>query len=235
MFLVNKVNINKGEVTLGSLKSSVEKLWDKLLHPDKVNELEKKFKLPFDISTNTSKISQEVLGLSPKSHRFQSLGHDPILDFIFGVKDLMKGELTAIDGKGRFIFQSVSGAQATNFINAVITEFGHLLSDFNAVRKIGMRLSIPAPLTHLLQMIQLGSISYNDKKYAVAALSKQMYLDGFNFNHFLGMSIPVMIIHIVINLYTTLKKIFSDNSIKNKHKTDIMIFTANSILCAKNN
>lgn len=233
-FLVTKVNLSTGEVAPGSLKSGIEKLWDKVLPPDKVIELENRFKVPFDISTNTSKISQEVLGLNPKTHRFQSFGHDPLLGFIFGVKDLMKGELTAIDGSGRLIIQNVSGAQPTNFINAVITEFGHLLSDVNAVSEKGMKLSIPAPLTPLLQMVQFGSINYNGKIFTVADLSKRMYRDGFNFNHFLGMSIPVMTIHIIIHLYTTLRNLFSEKYIKNKHKTDIMIFAANSILCAEN-
>lgn len=233
-FLVTKVNLKSGEVAPGSLKSGVEKLWDKVLPQDKVTQLEKKFKVPFDISTNTSKISQEVLGLNPKTHRFQSLGHDPLLGFIFGVKDLLKGELTALDGNGRFIIQNVNGAQTTNFINAVITEFGHLLSDVNANSKTGMKLSIPAPFTPLLQMLQFGSIKYNENTYSVADLSKKMYYDGFNFNHFLGMSIPVLVIHIIIQLYATLRNIFSDSYIKNKHKTDIMIFTANSILCAEN-
>lgn len=61
-----------------------------------------------------------------------------------------------------------------------------------------------------------------------------MYYDGYNFNHFIGMSIPVLVIHIIIHLYSFLRDIFSDSYTKNKHKTDLMIFIANSILCAEN-
>lgn len=68
------MDVSNGNVTPGVLKSGVEKLWDKILPADKVSILESKYKVPFDISTNTSKISEEVLGLNPKHHRFQSLG-----------------------------------------------------------------------------------------------------------------------------------------------------------------
>lgn len=233
-FLVTKVNLKGGTVKPCTLKSGVEKLWDKVLPPDKVGLLEAKYKVPFDISTNTSKISQEVLGLNPKTHRFQSLGHDPILGFVFGVKDLLNGELTAIDGNGRLIIQNVSGAKVKNFIEAVITEFGHLLSDVNAQSPTGMKLSVPAPLTPLLQMIQVGSITYNGRAYTIGDLSKRMYNDGYNFNHFIGMSLPVALIHIVIHIYMASRKMLSENYSRTKHKSDILLFVANSILCAEN-
>lgn len=233
-FLVTKVNLKDGTVTPGALKSGVEKLWDKVLPPNKVALLEAKYKVPFDISTNTSKISQEVLGLNPKTHRFQSLGHDPILGFIFGIKDLLRGELTAIDGNGRIIIQNVSGAKGKSFIEAVITEFGHLLSDVNAKSPTGMKLSVPASLTPLLQMIQVGSVTYNGKAYTIGDLSKRMYYDGYNFNHFIGMSIPVALIHIVIHIYMALREMFSEDYSRTKHKSDILLFVANSILCAEN-
>lgn len=75
----------------------------------------------------------------------------------------MRGELTAIDGNGRRIVQSVSGAEGKDFIEAIIMEFGHLLSDVNATSPTGMKISIPAPLTPLLQMVQDGSVSYKGK------------------------------------------------------------------------
>lgn len=67
------------EVTPGSKKLS-RKFWNIILSEEKIKELEKKYQVVYDISLNTSKISQEVLGLCPLYHRFQSLGHDPIVD-----------------------------------------------------------------------------------------------------------------------------------------------------------
>jgi len=234
-FLVTKVDGKK--ITSGKMKSGVENLWGKLLSDEKIEALEKKFKVCYDISTNTSKISQEVLGLCPGYHRFQSLGHDPILGFIFGVADLMKGQLTAIDGNGRLIVQSVQGAESKSLIESIITVFGHFLSDVAAKSDSGKILSVPAPLTPLLQLIQVGSIEYNGKKYTVADLSKKMYGDGYNFNHFIGMSIPVLLIEILVRLSFVIKEIViskKEVTIKNNPKLNTMLCISNGILFAEN-
>ena len=36
-------------------------------------------------------------GLSPKIHRLMSLGHDPVLAFVFGTMDVMSGTGTYVD------------------------------------------------------------------------------------------------------------------------------------------
>lgn len=234
-FLVTKVEGKK--VVSGKLKSGVEDFWNKLLSEEKIKELEEKYKVTYDISSNTSKISQEILGLCPLYHRFQSLGHDPIIGFIFGVADLMKGQLTAIDGNGRLIIQSVKGAETKSLIEAIITVFGHFLSDVGTKSKTGKILSVPAPLTPLLQLIQTGSIEYNGQKFTVADLSKKMYYDGYNFNHFIGMSIPVLLIEILTRLSFVIKETFfskRDVSIKDNPKLTIMLCIANGILFAEN-
>ncbi len=234
-FLATKVDGKK--VTSGKMKSGVEKLWGQLISDEKIEALEKKFKVCYDISTNTSKISQEVLGLCPGFHRFQSLGHDPILGFIFGVANLMKGELTAIDGNGRLIVQSVHDAESKPLIDSIITVFGHFLSDVAAKSDSGKILSVPAPLTPLLQLIQAGSIDYNGKKYTIADLSKRMYGDGYNFNHFIGMSIPVLLIEILIRLSFVIKEMIfakKDVAIKNNPKLNTMLCISNGILFAEN-
>lgn len=234
-FLVT--NVDGKKVVPGKLKSGVEDFWNKLLSEEKIEELEEKYKVTYDISLNTSKISQEILGLCPLYHRFQSLGHDPIIGFIFGVADLMKGQLTAIDGNGRLIIQSVKGAETKSLIEAIITVFGHFLSDVGTKSKTGKILSVPAPLTPLLQLIQTGSIEYNGQKFTVADLSKKMYYDGYNFNHFIGMSIPVLLIEILTRLSFVIKETFfskRDVSIKDNPKLTIMLCIANGILFAEN-
>ena len=234
-FLVTKVDGKK--VVPGKLKSGVEDFWNKLLSEKKIEELEEKYKVTYDISSNTSKISQEILGLCPLYHRFQSLGHDPIIGFIFGVVDLMKGQLTAIDGNGRLIIQSVKGAETKSLIEAIITVFGHFLSDVGTKSKGGKILSVPAPLTPLLQLIQTGSIEYNGQKFTVADLSKKMYYDGYNFNHFIGMSLPVLLIEVLTRLSFVIKETFfskRDISIKSNPKLTIMLCIANGILFAEN-
>lgn len=234
-FLVT--NVDGKKVVPGELKSGVEEFLNKLLSEEKVRKLEFKYKVTYDISLNSSKISQEILGLCPLYHRFQSLGHDPIIGFIFGVADLMKGQLTAIDGNGRLIIQSVKGAETKSLIEAVITVFGHFLSDVGTKSKTGKILSVPVPLTPLLQLIQKGSIEYKGQKFTVADLSKKMYHDGYNFNHFIGMSLPVLLIEILTRLSFVIKEMFfskKDVSIKDNQKLTIMLCIANGILFAEN-
>lgn len=45
----------------------------------------------------------DVTGMAPKTHRLQSLGHDPILGFIFGVADILGNTGTYIDKYGDII------------------------------------------------------------------------------------------------------------------------------------
>jgi hypothetical protein len=234
-YLVTKVDGKK--VVPGKLNSGVEDLWNKLLSNEKIRKLEEKYKVPYDISQSTSKISQEVLGLCPLYHRFISLGHDPILGFIFGVRDLMKGQLTAIDGYGRWIVQTVDGAEGKSFIESIVNVFGHFLSDVSTKSKTGMILSVPAPLTPLLQMVQEGCVEYKGKKYTVADLSKKMYYDGYNFNHFIGMSMPVIMIEILTRLAFVVKEMFflkKDVIVKGNPKLTVMITIANGMLFAEN-
>ncbi len=235
-FLVTKTS--GSSVTAGPLKTGVENFWNRLLSPEKIRELENRYKVTYDISKNTSAISQKVLGLCPLYHRYQSLGHDPILGLVFGVSDLMKGEATIIDGNGRLIIQSVSGAQGMSFVQAVITVFGHFLSDVGTKSPGGKILSVPAPLLPLLQLIQAGSIEYNGEFYNIGDLSKKMYGDGYNFNHFVGMSIPVIMIEILSRLAFTIREVFiekkSFESTHNNPKLTVMRCISNGVLFAEN-
>ncbi len=67
----------------------------KPVHEHILSRLEKYAKVPYDLPT-----SKEVDGLHPKVHRLMSLGHDPILGFIFGVIDIVSGTGTFIDKNG---------------------------------------------------------------------------------------------------------------------------------------
>ncbi len=54
-------------------------------------------KVPYDVVKNTSKYSsgkETGLGLSPKNHRYRSLGHDPALGLVFGTGNIMTNTAT---------------------------------------------------------------------------------------------------------------------------------------------
>ncbi len=237
MDLLLVTTIKGDTVTPGKAKSGVEALWKKLLSNETIANLEQEFKVGYDISQNTSKITQDILGLCPNYHRFMSLGHDPILGLLFGVKDLILGELTAIDGAGRVIIQNVAGNEKKNIIEAVIYVFGHFLSDVTTQSEKGKILSVPAPLTPLLQLVQSGSIEYKGKNLTIAELSKKMYFDGYNFNHFLGMSLPVFLIEVFTRVAFFVKEnlyLKKDSKMNKNPKLQTMLFLGNSLLFAEN-
>lgn len=95
----------------------------KSVHEHYLKDLENAAKVPYDLSTGKA-----VDGLSPKVHRLMSLGHDPILAFIFGVMDVMSRTGTYIDKHGdlRRIATSLS---PEGLVVAFLKVLLHLLSD----------------------------------------------------------------------------------------------------------
>ena len=123
-----------------------------LYSPDQISQLEDEFWVPYDASTSR-KLAEKVAGLGPRSHRFQPLGHDPVLGFIFGVQDIMKGRFSAIDKNGKLIVQAIPGAPSgIGLFEAFATQLGHLKSD------IATAAGLPAPFMPLFQFLQFGNI-----------------------------------------------------------------------------
>lgn len=207
--------------------------------PQEISDLEKNNWVPYDASTSKG-LADKVPGLGPRSHRFQSLGHDPILGFIFGVADIMRGTMTAIGSDGRLIIQKVlvpESQQGLSLFEAIIRQIGHLKSD------IGTSAGLPVPFMPLLELIQVGSIG--DKGQTVGELSRAMYAQGYNFGHFLAMSVPVLMIEVLVRTFYFLKRIkeghgflesipFNIPGQPHKPKLQTMLFLAHTIATAAN-
>ena len=65
-------------------------------------------KVPYDAQDNRN-TKKHVEGLSAYYHRLLSLGHDPLLGFLFGVLDILTGRMTTIDKTGKVVSQVVEG------------------------------------------------------------------------------------------------------------------------------
>ena len=202
-----------------------------------IRTLEKNNWVPYDASTSKN-LTEKVAGLGPRSHRFHSLGHDPILGFIFGVKDTMRGTMTAIDSTGKIISQAIPGAPAgMTLFDALVRQIGHLNSD------IGTSAGLPAPFMPLLQLIQVGS--FGEKGRTVGELSRAMYAAGYDFGHFMAMSIPVLMIEVIVRVFYFLKRLHEGHSFidslpfnipgqPHKPKLQTMLFMAHTIATAAN-
>ena len=181
----------------GWLSNKVKDLFGDILPEEKINALEKIYKVPYDSSTNKN-LNVKISNLSPRSHRLHSLGHDPILGWIVGVWDILNGSMTTIGGDGRLITQTVEGNIPVELgwdIFAKIAEAlkkvgGHLASD------VATPAGLPPPLFVLLQFLQVGNI----KGRTIAELARAMYRSGYDFRHFLAGGVCVALIEAIVRI-----------------------------------
>lgn len=182
-----------------------------VLPDDKIKALEQAYKVSYDPSTN-SRLAEKVAGLGPRTHRFQSVGHDPVLGLIFGVRDVFMGEFTAIDKFGTVVVQKTADpllAGESVFVRiaeALETQLGHLASD------VSTKAGLPAPLMPLLSFLQVGHIGKHG--YTVGEVARQMYRSGYDFRHFLAGSVPVMLSEVIVRLGFFVKGMRSGKSLQ---------------------
>ncbi|WP_013320925.1 hypothetical protein [Gloeothece verrucosa] len=203
-FLVVRIpaSINSGQYA-GQLGSPLT-AWLKQYNMNNANdwfaqwakELEKTCKTPYD--------NQSLLGgMSPNSHRFQSLGHDPVLGFVFGVLDIMKGTITGfsydkLTGNHLFVNAVVRpDYEPVGLIEAFLKHLGHLVSD------VATPQGLPVPFMSLFQGLNINSFWKEDR--TIAETARRMYLDGYDFRHFLVSGITPGVIEMILRAYMMLR------------------------------
>ena len=224
----------------GPLSDYVRKQFEKKFPPEEMAKLaEKKFvKTPYDAQDNRN-TSVDVEGLSSYYHRLVSLGHDPILGWVIGVIDIMKGQMTTIDKKGRIVVQVVAGysdRKEMDFFKALSKQFLHLKSD------IVTPMGLPAPFMGLFNLLQFGNIG--EENNTIAEVVQGMYYEGYDFIQFCSSSIPVMLTELIVRLSWSIRRLKNGCSIKesipaslNRSKTPklaSMLFLAHSVASAIN-
>jgi len=224
----------------GSLSNWIKEKVNGHFPPGEITKLERENWVPYD-APNSSKLKIPIDGLYPKTHRFQSLGHDPILGFIFGVKDLLQGTFTAIDKNGVLISQTIPNIKdqsilGMNLFGAIARVFGHMKSDFTPM-------GLPVPIMPLFQYLQFGNIGKH--KHTIGEVSRIMYREGYNFSHFLAMSISPLLIEVIVRICYFAKKQYEGYSFteaipfniptqKKKPKLQTMLFASHLIATGAN-
>jgi hypothetical protein len=144
--------------------------------------------VPYDQSINST-----IQGFNPRSHRLFSLSHDPLFGLIFGTLDILNGSMTTFDANGNLQIVKTFDVTFNDKVFAPLLWLGHIISDMCT------KMGVPIPGWAFLQLLQFGSLGANNK--TIADISRWMYLNGYDFRHFLTMSIPVAVIEIVIRGY----------------------------------
>ncbi len=194
----------------GPLSDYIRDRFDKAFPQEEMEKLanSKVSKVPYDAQDNrNTKIN--VDGLSAYYHRLLSLGHDPILGFIFGVADILNGTMTTIDKSGRIVIQVIdnySDRKESNIFAAIAKQIAHLKSDINT------SMGLPAPLMGLFSLLQFGS--FGEEEQTIAEIVQGMYYEGYDFVHFCAQSIPVMIVEVIVRIGYAIKRIKEGYSIK---------------------
>ncbi|WP_425670060.1 hypothetical protein ACPSL3_23950 [Vibrio owensii] len=176
--------------TDGALSKMVERRFDDVLNPESIAKLEKDNLVSFDRIKGHS-------GLSGITHRSRTLGHDPLFGLVFGVRDIMTGQLTKVVG-GQIIVDTTSVEPILNIFKAIKTWASHMLSDINTTQ------GLPMPGTAFIDWLSDGS--YMDNLFRM----------GMDLRHLFSQAIPVILSDVLIRLYsyykghvTSLKEAFS--------------------------
>ena len=194
----------------GPLSDFIRKKFDEAFSPKEMEKLanSKKSKVPFDEQDNRN-TTEYVEGLSAYYHRLLSLGHDPLLGFIFGVYDIMHGTMTTIDKSGKIVCQvmeNYADRKESDIVSAIAKQIIHFKSD------ITTSMGLPAPLMGLFNLLQFGNIG--EEELTVAEIVQGMYYEGFDFIHFCSQSMSVIVIELIVRLGYAIKRIKEGNKVK---------------------
>ena len=197
--------------------------WLKQYNPENSNDwfsqwvkyLSKICKVPYDSlhydSVDGSK--HHIAGMYPRSHRFQPFGHDPVLGFIFGILDIMRGTITGfsyekLTHEHNWIQQKVflSSHESVNLITAILRHIGHLISD------VATPMGLPAPFMTLIQGMNMGS--FGENKRTIGEIARWMYLNGYDLRHFFVAGITPAVIEIFLRAYIMLRHYSEHQEVK---------------------
>jgi hypothetical protein len=189
----------------GIFNEEVRKVFNKFLPPDKSKELSNKFSIGApDASKSSDFIDKRPKRLSPFTHRLRALSHDPIIGFLFGVKDMLNGTCTIVeDGVIKSLPTNTKNI-SESIVSLLLRMFQHLLSDVNAPSEAGNRgMGLPAPFMGFLRML-------NGVKFEESTFGRQMdwlYLKGYDFRQFITTSIPMSVMEILIRVFYCIKQV----------------------------
>ncbi len=189
----------------GVFNRGVQQAFNKLLPPDLSVALAEANKIgSADASTVAKLVGAPSGSLNPRNHRLRGLAHDPVLGFLFGVLDMMRGTCTVVGNDGIKVFDGNEGPTQTGVFRSLGRMFGHLLSDVNAPSDKGNRgMGLPAPFMGILRMFNGIPIGESD-------LGKQvecMYVNGYDYRQFVATSIPALIMEVVMRVSYAAKQV----------------------------
>lgn len=162
-------------------------------------------KVPFDRVGRA--LPEPVAGLGPLTHRVQTLGHDPLLGLLFGVRDIMRGTMT-VSPRGGGIQVLDIGEGVSNPFMALAIELAHLLSD------VGTKSGLPLPgWTALVSLggptfgplAKGGPIGSPQAQENLGEIARRMYINGYDSWHLMSMATSAAAVDVILRGYWGLR------------------------------
>lgn len=219
MFIVRIPKTMTAGQYIGQKGSPVSEAFRKMKFPDSMQSwLEKVSKVPYD---NTG----------GGDHRIDTFGHDPVLGFIIGVIDIVRGGATTIK-RGKIEVGQGNGALG-NPLDALVKQFLHMCSDVVTPK------GLPVPFASIFRSMNVGKfLGPRGKEHTLSSLTGWMYHYGYDLRHFVTMSITPATIEIVLRAYIMLRH-FSEYgevsfTLAKNPKYRSMLLSSHAIACATN-
>ncbi|RSK28774.1 hypothetical protein EJF36_18890 [Bacillus sp. HMF5848] len=219
----------------------INKMTDSYLNPDNnamIKRLEIWAKTPYDAVriNDFQRIIPESdkIKINANLHRLKTPGHDPILQLVFGVLDCFNGTMTVFDQKGNLAVLDNPNFQGMNLFMSIVKTLSHFITD------IGTKKGVAPPFFSLTQAITLDTpFEINDKgtirKMRLNELGERMFTHGgYNFNHFLTMSLTPLSVELIVRAYHWLSKPDSIVEYKRDYKLSSMLTLAHSLTMSGN-
>ena len=130
-----------------------------------------------------------------------------------------------------FVHEAVwSNLQPIGLIEAILRQIGHLLSD------VATPMGLPAPFMTLFQGLNIGSIG--ERSRTIGEVARWMYLNGYDFRHFLVSGLTPAVIEIVLRAYLMVRHYVEHGETKillgSHPKYRSMLLTAHATAAAGN-
>lgn len=176
-------------------------------------------------------------GLTPRVHRLISLGHDPVLGLVFGVKDIMCGTCTFIDRTGAWrVVGPLGHGKETGLFDALATVIVHGFSDVFTAQ------GLPPPSLSVLQSVTANSgitLKKGGAPVSVNDVVRYMYANGYDLRHFATMTISPAVAETIVRTYDAIRTPRDDrdagkSGIRAKLKLSTMLALTHGLLASSN-
>jgi hypothetical protein len=166
------------------------------------------------------------------SHRIDSLGHCPVLGWIFGIADILRGSSTSAKG-GQLLMQLTGTPSEEGLVGAIIRQFIHLVSDVATTR------GLPVPFAPLTRLLDFGSFKGpTGKVHTISQMSAWMYHHGYDLRHMITMGTTPASIEIILRAYLMIRHYCEKGEVPfllaRDPKYRSMLLSAHAIACAGN-